>query len=571
MFIILNILIGLLDGIGLAMFIPLIQIALSKATFDSKTLGKFHFVTDWLQKTGIQLNIENILLILVVLFSLKGLMRYFQKLFLAKIKLMFFLEVRNNLLDMLKDISYRGFLKIDSGRIQNGILSEVPRLYTTMTGFFDAIQCAVMLGIYYMMALFSNYQFTLLVIVFAILVSLIYRKFFHNTQNLSIDFSKKGDQFSGHVVQSINHFKYLKATNTFKKYLARIKQIVFDFENINIKMAKSQATSEGIKEPIAVTIICAVIYIQHRFFPANNIGSVMICLLLFYRALSQLSLMQISWQSFIQNIGSMYSIASLSQEMESMKENYSNKIKTNIGEIELKNIGLEYDDFEIFNNLNLKIEKNTTVAFVGESGSGKTSLANIIIGLFPPTKGEIFINHHSFSELDLLDYRSRIGYISQESVIFNDTIFNNVTFFDKPDEQNYQRFQHVVELSSLTQFVDSLPNKEQSILGDNGILISGGQRQRISIARELYKQCELLVLDEATSALDSETENIIKENIEKLKGNYTIIIIAHRLSTIKNADVIYFFKDKTIAEKGTFGELMETSEHFKKMVQTQAF
>ncbi len=157
----------------------------------------------------------------------------------------------------------------------------------------------------------------------------------------------------------------------------------------------------------------------------------------------------------------------------------------------------------------------------------------MIAGLFLPASGELLIDEVPLRQIDLDTYRDRIGYISQESVIFNDSIFNNITFWADPSPDNIKRFEEVVEMASLKEFVQAQPGKEHSRLGDNGLLISGGQKQRISIARELYKNTAILIFDEATSALDSETERIIQENIEKLYGNFTMVLIAHRLSTIK--------------------------------------
>jgi ABC-type multidrug transport system fused ATPase/permease subunit len=131
-------------------------------------------------------------------------------------------------------------------------------------------------------------------------------------------------------------------------------------------------------------------------------------------------------------------------------------------------------------------------------------------------------------------------------VIFNDNIFNNVTFWAEANPENYKRFWKVIQMSSLTEFVENQPERELTLLGDNGILISGGQKQRISIAREMFKNVEILILDEATSALDSATELVIQENIEKLHGRYTMVVIAHRLSTIKNVDKIYLLEDGNV-------------------------
>jgi len=181
-------------------------------------------------------------------------------------------------------------------------------------------------------------------------------------------------------------------------------------------------------------------------------------------------------------------------------------------------------------------------------------LANLIATLLKPTKGDILFDNNPATLYDLKTYRNKIGYISQEPVIFNDTIYNNIAFWQEISPENMANFWKVAKLTHLEDFIKSLKDKENTRLGDNGILISGGQKQRISIARELYKNVELLILDEATSSLDSETESIIQKNIDTLHGNFTIVIIAHRLSTIKNADVIYLIEKGKIVDSGRKGE-----------------
>jgi subfamily B ATP-binding cassette protein MsbA len=220
-------------------------------------------------------------------------------------------------------------------------------------------------------------------------------------------------------------------------------------------------------------------------------------------------------------------------------------------------------------DINLKINKNETLGFVGESGSGKTTLVNILAGLLRVEKGKYYINGVNSKEMDLKYLQNKLGYITQDSVIFNDTIFNNVTFWDEKNEANLNKFLKVIKKASLSDYVESLPQKENEVLGNNGINLSGGQKQRICIARELYKDVEILILDEATSALDSETEQAIQKNIDDLKGEYTILIIAHRIATVKNANRIVVMKSGEITEIGTFSELIRESTYFKKIVQLQ--
>ncbi len=243
----------------------------------------------------------------------------------------------------------------------------------------------------------------------------------------------------------------------------------------------------------------------------------------------------------------------------------------NIDDVRLSKASFSYSQTPLLTDINLEIPKNKTVALVGPSGSGKTTLINIITGLLPVENGTFRINGKDIGNINIGHYQSKIGYITQEPVIFNDTLFNNVTSWAEKTPENLEKFKKAIKKASLVPFLETLQGKEDAPLGNAGILISGGQKQRIAIARELYKEVDLLVLDEATSALDSETEKDIQEYFDQLKGNYTIIVIAHRLSTIKNADVIYLLKDGRILNHGDFDSLTQQSLDFKKMVELQNF
>jgi subfamily B ATP-binding cassette protein MsbA len=235
----------------------------------------------------------------------------------------------------------------------------------------------------------------------------------------------------------------------------------------------------------------------------------------------------------------------------------------------LENVDFYYGETQILKNINLEIQPKKTIAFVGESGSGKTTLVNVLSGLIPVDKGTFSIGNNDAKYLKMSSFQKHIGYIAQEAVTFNDTIYNNVTFWAEPSPQNISKFNKAIKQASLTDFIQTLEDKENTHLGNSGINLSGGQRQRIAIARELYKDIEILIMDEATSALDSETEKSIQDSIDALKGKYTILLVAHRLSTIKNADQIVFMKKGEIENVGTFQDLLEQREDFKRMVELQ--
>jgi ABC-type multidrug transport system fused ATPase/permease subunit len=566
----LSICVSFLDGIGLAMFMPLLQsMDTSGKPTAGHSMGKLQFLTDFFTSFNIPMNIYTVLVLLLFLFVFKGILKFFQLNSQVFLKQKFIKDIRYELTDDLQNLSYTGFLKQNAGKIQNIITAEVQKLQVALNHYLNSISAVVMLVTYVIMAFLANWQFALLVAVGSLLTNLLFSRFVTAVKSASFKISSKGNAFNSHLIEAVHFFKYLKATNQFAGFSRKIKGVIDETEDLNRQIGYYQAITAAIREPMVMFIVVAVIIVQIRWLD-GNLASVMLALLLFYRALSFLMNYQNWWQSFLQNIGAIQAVSSLSNEMKADKEILKDQAYHGFNtSIEFKNLQFKYGDNLVLNNVELSIPKNHTIALVGESGSGKTTLANILTGILPLAGGTFTIDGVPVSNYNTDAFRSTIGYISQEPVIFKDNVFNNVTFWADPTPENMARFWEVIERASLTDFVRSLAELELTNIGDKGMLISGGQKQRISIARELFKNAEVLILDEATSALDSETELFIQKNIEKLQGNYTIIIIAHRLSTIKKADKIYMLEKGKVSYSGTFDELTEKSTRFKRMVSLQ--
>jgi ABC-type multidrug transport system fused ATPase/permease subunit len=558
------------DGMGLAMFMPLLQaVGEGNGNTGKQSIGQLHYLTDFIQKLGFELNLDTVLVILFIMFLLKGIIKFIQLNYQVKLRQSLIKKLRFNLVSQLQHLKYKGFLQIESGKIQNVFTSEMQRLYQSINFYLNSAQSVLMLITYIVLAFLANYQFAILVGTGATLSNFFYRKIYIATKKASIELSRKGNKFNSFLIQSIHYFKYLKSTNYFSQYSRKLKTVIKETETLNKKIGFYNSITKSLKEPSIVIIVLIVIKLQLTLMGAT-LSSILLSLLLFYRALSLLLDIQNNWQQFINNVGSINSVVNISKEMEKAQEIQPALLfETLKHELHIKDVVFCYGHYKVLDGIDIKIPKNQTVAFVGETGSGKTTLANLIATLITADKGQILADGVNLHEYNLYSYRNKIGYISQESVIFSDTFFNNVTFWDESTPENVKRFWEVIELVSLNEFVQSLPDKELTQLGDNGMLISGGQRQKVSIARELYKKSEILILDEATSNLDSETERIVQTNVEKLHGSYTMIIIAHRLSTIKNVDQIYLLEKGKITASGKFEDMLEYSERFKRMVSLQ--
>ncbi|WP_288372802.1 ABC transporter ATP-binding protein [uncultured Algoriphagus sp.] len=565
--------VGLLDGFGLALFIPVFTIAADGITEENRqALGNLDFLLDWIEKLGFGLNLNVILGVMVSLFVLKSILKFFDGILKTKLQMEFVKKLRYEMVEGLGGMSYKNFVNLDAGKIQNTLSGEVFKVTYSFLTYFSTIQFMVLLSVYVTLAMLSNFQFAILVSIGGYLSNFLFKMIFRFTEKASVGVTAFNHEFQSYLIQAVHNFKYLKATDYFAKYKLKLKAIIDSIEVQQRKIGVYNAFLSSTREPIVLIIVAVVILVQVNLM-GGQMATILASLLFFYRALNYVISLQTSWQGFVAHYGGIVAAMELMEEFRSLKESTGKRPEIEqIKEIQLQNLSFEYkQDIPVLKQVNLEVERLKTLALVGGSGSGKTTMVNLIIGLLEPVSGEILINGQTRSSFDKASYRKRFGYITQEPVIFNDNIFNNVTFWDERSPENLAKFEEAIRLANINTFVNSLPEKENTKLGDNGMLVSGGQKQRISIARELYKNVDVLILDEATSALDSETERSIQENIDNLRGKYTIIIVAHRLSTVKKADKILVLDSGDIVGEGNFESLVNSSKVFKRMVELQEF
>ena len=249
-------------------------------------------------------------------------------------------------------------------------------------------------------------------------------------------------------------------------------------------------------------------------------------------------------------------------------DNGNEKLTNFNKKIEISNLNFEYvKNFPVLNDISININKGQTTAIVGSTGSGKSTLIKLILRLYDSTAGEIKFDGKNIRDLELDSLRNKIGLVSQDIFLFEGTVFENIAYgnLDAKDEEVWE----AAKLSESDKFINLLPNKENTIVGERGQKLSGGQRQRISIARAILKNPEILILDEATSAVDNETEAAIQRSINTLKEGRTVIAIAHRLSTIRNAEIIYVLEEGKVVESGNHESLLEINGVYSKLWSVQ--
>jgi ABC-type multidrug transport system fused ATPase/permease subunit len=564
--------VGLLDGFGLAMFLPLLQLVTADGeTATGEGMGGMEFIVDALSKLGVPLTLGTVLTVIMIFFTLKGIALFVQRYYEVIVRMYFIKNLRFENIDGLVHYKYKSFVLADTGRIQNTLSGEIGRVTGAYTFYFKMLKSLMMLLVYLGMAFLTNPQFAVLVIAGGMLSNLAYRQIYKRTKLVSTKITTGGHRYQRQLIQFVGHFKYLKSTGFLNQYSRKLKESVVYIENANKKIGYYNSLLEATREPLNIIVVSAVIFAQLYIF-SSALNGIILALLFFYRALSYVMALQTSWNSFLNVSGSLENMTQFNIELKAHKEKYGKSSPELFkGELSIENVSFYYHDNKVLEDISIKIPAKYSVAFVGESGSGKTTLVNIIAGLVKPDNGNIRVDGMNYKDLDIRSLQRHIGYISQDPVIFSESIFDNITLWAKPTQENLDRFWVACEKAAIADFIRSLPESKETELGNNGIQLSGGQKQRISIARELFKEVSILIMDEATSALDSLVEREIQKNIDALKGEYTMIIVAHRLSTVKNVDRIFLLNEGRLENSGNFKELQEKSKRFKQMVQLQEF
>lgn len=569
---ILGIISSFLEGIGILMLLPLLQsIDEGSSTESESVIGEILY--SFLNYLGFSDSIYSILVIIAFAFILKGVITFFAHGLTASMMGTLLKEIKMRLFDLYSNMSYNYFSSKNTGDLIN-LINEQP------TKALEAFRQLAWLGSYFMntvvlmsLAFLMTFSFGAMALGFGIIILILFLKMNSYVQTLSRITAEENGTLTKWLIQSLHGFKYLISTNQITSLKRYIFKSISILTNTQIKSGIAAAFTQSVREPIAVVFIISILYIQIFYFN-SRIEPILVSIALFYRALNSTLAVQSAFQATFQNIGSMELVH---KEFITQKQNQLSDGEILIGklskEISLKNLSFIYEkNSKGVRSISLNIPAKSSVAFIGESGSGKTTLADIITMTHKYTLGHMYIDGVSSDKIIKSSWSSQIGYVSQETLIFDDTIANNITMW-KDDVQNpdvLKRIRDVADQANILDFIDTLVDGFNTKVGDRGVLLSGGQKQRIFIARELYRNPNLLILDEATSALDSESEIKIQESIESLKGKITVIIIAHRISTIKNVDKICIMDNGRIIESGNFKELTKNSKSkLSKMAELQ--
>ena len=553
---VLGIVASISEGIGILMLLPLLQSIDNGQTsnqFESAINDILYKLIDYL---GFSDSIVSILLLISVAFIIKGIITFLALGLTAKLIGQLLKEIKVKLFSLYSKMSFSYFSSKNTGDLIN-LINEQP------TKSLESFKQLSLLGSHFIntiilmsLAFLMTFSFGLMALGLGLFLLVLFLRMNSYVQNLSRIAAEENGVLTKWLIQTLHGFKYLISTNQINSFKKYINNSISVLTSTQIKSGVAAAFTQSVREPIAVIFIMVIVYVQIFVFNLR-LEPILVSIALFYRALNSTLAVQSAFQGTFQHIGSMELVHNeFINQMKNKSDDGSIHIDRFSKGILIENVDFKYANSKkgALNNISLHIPIKSSIAIVGESGAGKTTLVDLITLINKPKNGRILIDNILSNELNKSTWRDKIGYVSQDTLIFDDTIGNNISMW-KDVENSEIELREAAKKANILEFIQSLPDGFNTLVGDRGILLSGGQKQRIFIARELYRKPDILILDEATSSLDSESEKSIQESIELLKGKITVIVIAHRLSTIKNVDMIYLLQKGKIIEKGTYKEL----------------
>lgn len=554
---------SVMEGIGLTMLIPLLSFVSKEG---SSNQGKIYEVLSGIFAFfGVGFSIKNLLIVICILFLFKAVIQFCSGYINTRIITSYELDNKKELFSITMKSDWAYLSKQKLGHLAQHVTTDVDyssRLFSQLSSVMNAV---VNLVVYTFLIFYISVPVSLLLIVLIILIFFFLKPLFYRSRMLSTELSRWYKNLSHFVNQVVLGMKSIKAMSVEKKIIKEAGHYFEDHRNLSFRIALFDNFMNSITQPVGMLFVLAIFVFLYKFV-GFNYGTFTVIIYAVYKVFTYLQNTQVQIQRM--NVFSPYLINLLKykEQTNSFYEKSEGKKQFIFKDsLKFQDVKFSYNGNKVvLDGINMTFSKGEVTGIFGPSGSGKTTVVDLILRLYNPQAGQILLDEENISQIDLEKWRGNIGYVSQDFFLINDTIENNIKFYR--DDISHDDIVEAAKISNIYDFIESLPEKFDTIIGERGILLSNGQRQRIVLARILSKKPDIIILDEATSALDNETEVFVKKAIENLKGKITIIVIAHRLSTISSADKIYALKDGMIIEEGKPKQLLENKEsYFYKM------
>ena len=512
-------------------------------------------------------------LMIIVAFTTKGLSLYYAKATMIGVGESIKKKLQFDMVNTLVGADTQIIDRKHSGKFISNLTYDVTHITNLLSNailtlFKDSL---TLIGLLFVMFL-QNWKLALISIIMIPLASFSAKTLGKRISKVTTEAQQKSGFLTTYLVELFKNHKLIKIfqkeeyeKKRAENYLSQLKEKNQKIQTVFVRMSPIMETLTGIM--IAVLIFYSGILMSRGELDINNFFSFLAAMMLAYQPVRSLSTLNMVLNQGL-SAGSRI-LPIIDQKNNIADSSHAKPIQVKKSNIKFQNVNFSYekDEVQTLYSINLEFEGGKMTSLVGHSGSGKSTIMNLIPRFYDIQSGEIFIDDQSINKLTIKSLREQVSMVSQETTLFDDTIKNNIKYAreNATDDEIY----HVAKSSFCEEFISNLPNKYETLIGENGVRLSGGEKQRLSIARAMLKKSSVILLDEATSSLDSETETKIQEALNILTKNKTTIVIAHRLSTILNSNNIYLIDSGKVIENGKHEDLMHKSELYRSFYEKQ--
>lgn len=530
----------------------------------------FSFFFGLIQADTVDKQMFRLGVLIIVLFILKNIFKYLGSVVGDIFNQRVVKNIRDTIFTKITSLSMDYFNREKQGTIISKVSNDVTLLNSnTIASINGVITDSLQIVIFLFFLITISTHLTLLAFSTSILSLLFIRISVKYLKRYAMRMQEAMASFTTTLQEAIGGIRVLKALNAKEVTDKRFANDTHSFVKSAIKHKKIMALVPAINETWAILGLCVVLIVGGQEVLVEKsirADDLMTFLFMLFAIMSPITSLVNQYSNMQRGIVAGERIMEILDEEPSIKDG-TKHLNVIDKDISFNDVSFGYVDNLVLKNINLRLDKGKKIAFVGGSGSGKSTALDLITRFYDPKSGLITIDGLDIKEVHLKDYRSLFGIVSQENILFNDTIYNNIIYgmTDIADD----RVIEAAKIANAYNFIMKLPDQFDTTIGDRGVTLSGGERQRVAIARALVRNPEILIFDEATSALDAESEKVVQEAIESSLKDKTAVIVAHRLSTIVHCDTIYMFDNGQVVESGTHSELIAKNGMYKNLYEIQ--
>jgi subfamily B ATP-binding cassette protein MsbA len=591
----LNIFLNLLSSIfslfSLVLLIPFLGILFGteepvltapKAEFSANFAKEYfyYYMSNLIQESGNNesgkikaLLFVSVFVLLMIL--LKNLTAYFANFFMADLRNGIVKDIRNRIFKKILQLHIGFFSEEKKGDIISRMTSDVQEFeWSAMSSIEMVFRDPIMIIIFLSSLFFMSPLLTLFILILLPISGVIIGRIGKSLRKSSKEFRERMGNLIAQMEETIGGLRIIKAFIAEEKVKVRFEKENEKYTRLANRIFRREYLASPMSEFLGVLTLLIVLYYgatlvlggESEMQPQVFIGYIAV----FSQIINPAKSVTTAYYRIQKGMAAIDRIDNVLKVEETIRNSPNPISKNNFeSKIEFRNVSFKYAEVDVLKDINLTVKKGQTIALVGQSGSGKSTLVDLIPRFYDIERGEILIDENNIKDIKIKSLRSLMGNVNQESILFNDTIFNNIAF--GVETATEEEVIAAAKVANAHEFIMEAENGYQTNIGDRGSKLSGGQRQRLSIARAVLKNPPILILDEATSALDTESERLVQDALTNLMKNRTSIVIAHRLSTIKHADEICVLHEGKIVERGNHDELLNKNGVYKKLHDLQMF